>query len=759
MLERLESIKKVGLFEDYKHSANCELGEVTLIYGENGVGKSTIAAILDSLRERNANEIIRRTSLPGDVPSTAAISIDGKIYSFNGHDWDNQLPYDTIDVFYPGFVSRNVHTVSSIDPKNRRNLCELILGRKAVEKIKRLAKVDDEAREKLAKKSQIEKQLILLIKKPDILEIFLDLPNDPDIDEKLEKARSELKQALNRDAILTKVVPQPVTLPEIDHTAIELLLEKSANDLGKDVATVIREHVTQHLDIDGENWLDYGAKHIGADNKCPFCAQDFTSSNLVKAIRSYFSIEYRTYTDTLSAEIQEIRKVFSSTAFQQVHAALASQMVVASQWTDEIKIDQHAIEVALVKAESEWKLGEEKLEELIASKQAQPLSRINSALANTALVSYKNAIEILNGVNDILTTGQKMAEQQKTTLSKTDTHEIEERVHRLENQKVRFEPLALDLLDKRNDLLKKRSMLEEEKKVLKEAIDEQAGKVVSKYQVGINYYLDYFGCDIRIESVEPKFPSGKASVQYKLKVHGHEIPLGFSEDWPCFETVLGEGDKLTLALSFFFARLRDHEDLTGRVVVLDDPVNSLGSSRRSLIEGVIRDLRARGAQVVVLTHDMRLAALMWRDKKLNNIVTLQVERTGNSSQLKPWDIERATQSKYVEDYLTLVDYLEKGGVQKAAAGSIRSYVEQRLRYLYPGLPFKTRDSLGVMIGKIRISTPGTRLHPLHAKLDQLESINDAALPSHHATDDDPGMSPLTPEEVRLFAQKALKVLE
>jgi len=37
--------------------------------------------------------------------------------------------------------------------------------------------------------------------------------------------------------------------------------------------------------------------------------------------------------------------------------------------------------------------------------------------------------------------------------------------------------------------------------------------------------------------------------------------------------------------------------------------------------------------------------------------------------------------------------------------------------------------------------------------------NEAALPSHHASDDAPGMQPLSPDGVRVFAQKALDVLE
>ena len=60
MIGQIDSVKKVGLFEDYSHPAGCEFGDVTILYGENGVGKSTIAAILDSLRERNGAEILRR---------------------------------------------------------------------------------------------------------------------------------------------------------------------------------------------------------------------------------------------------------------------------------------------------------------------------------------------------------------------------------------------------------------------------------------------------------------------------------------------------------------------------------------------------------------------------------------------------------------------------------------------------------------------------------------------------------------------------
>ena len=759
MLERFESIRKIGLFEDYTHSPGVDFAEITLIYGENGVGKSTLAAILDSLRERNASEIIRRRSLPGDVNPTASIVHDGKVYSFNGHDWDDQLPYDTLDVFYPGFVFRNVHAATEVDPDHRRHLCELVLGRKAVEKATRLTAADKEARGVLVDIKKNDDKLQLLIKKPDSIETFQGLTNDAKIDEHLDQARAELRLAQSKDAILAKVVPRTVGLPTIDRSGIFKFLDRSADGIGADVAAIVRQHIEQHLDKYGERWLEYGARHIGPDNICPFCAQDLDGSSLMAAIRTYFSAEYRAYIESLSADIEVIRGQLGSAVFSDLRVAFSAQVTLAAQWTVEMPFDQSAITASIRDAETAWKSAEAKLEAVIASKYSKPLEKIDPALAEEALEEFEQGITILDGVNGILSACCEKAEERKSTLSRTDTVEIEQRLHRLENQKARFEPLAQSLLGERTALFEKREELDREKKGLKKEIDEHATTVVGKYQAGINHYLDYFSCDIRIESVEPSFPSGRASVQYKLKAHGHEIELGLSTAAPSFETVLSEGDKNTLALSFFFARLKDHADLTGRIIVLDDPVNSLGCSRRRLIEGVVQDLRIRGAQVIVLTHDERLAALMWKDEKLKGIVPLQVERTASGSQLKPWDVERATQSEYVENYLTLRDYLEHGGDHKRAAGSIRPYVEQRLRHLFPGPPFQTRDTLGKMIAKIRDTATGSRLHGLKLKLPVLEVINNASLPSHHATDDVPWMQPLTPDEVRIFAQKALDVLE
>lgn len=759
MLERIESVTKLGLFEDYTNAPGCEFGRITLIFGENGVGKSTLAAALDSLRERNASEILRRSSLPGDIPPTLKICLDGKDYIFDGHEWNDQPPHDILDVFFPGFVTRNVHTSTGVDPEHKRNLCELVLGRKAVEKVARLAGADNEGRTALSEKNNVEKQLSVLIKKPDNLETFLGLPSDPRIEDKIRQTQTELKEAQSKDAIMARAVPKEVLLPRIDQPRIARILERSIDDVTSDVAAVVKKHIQDHLDQEGETWLAYGAKYLGEDGKCPFCAQSISASQFVAVIRSYFSAAYRTFTDQLAQDIRKVREELGSDIFAQLTSEMASQLATAAQWADVIAIDQAALASTIKQAEVAWKNGATKLGVLITEKQAKPMEMIAVSSAADAISEFERALSLLGGINTILAQSANKVAERKGALSKADTTEIQNRLSRLNNQKRRYETDVQEILAKRAGFIEKRQKVDQEKANLKKEIDEHATRVTAKYQAGINYYLSYFGCDIRIESVEPRFPSGRASVQYKLKAHGHEIELGLSSLVPCFETVLSDGDKYTLALSFFFARLKDIPSLNGHVVILDDPVNSFGSSRRGLIAGVIRDLAARGSQVIILTHDERLAAMIWHDKMLKGVVPLQVERTRSGSRLRQWDAESATQTEYVENYLTLVAYLEHDGDHKRAATCIRPYVEQRLRYMAPGPPFQSRDSLGVMIGKIRDSKSGSRLDRFRKLLPELIAINDASLPSHHASDDALSMQPLSPSAVSLFAQKALDVLD
>lgn len=92
---------------------------------------------------------------------------------------------------------------------------------------------------------------------------------------------------------------------------------------------------------------------------------------------------------------------------------------------------------------------------------------------------------------------------------------------------------------------------------------------------------------------------------YRPKLRGKSVAVGKREDKSlCFRWLLSEGDKRTLALSFFLARLHATQDgIKGKVLVLDDPVCRMDANRRARTMDAIAELVAAGAQVIVLSHD------------------------------------------------------------------------------------------------------------------------------------------------------------
>jgi wobble nucleotide-excising tRNase len=53
VLERIQLLRNVGQFDSVNAGANIPLTRLSLIYAENGRGKTTLAAILRSLRSRS----------------------------------------------------------------------------------------------------------------------------------------------------------------------------------------------------------------------------------------------------------------------------------------------------------------------------------------------------------------------------------------------------------------------------------------------------------------------------------------------------------------------------------------------------------------------------------------------------------------------------------------------------------------------------------------------------------------------------------
>ena len=58
----------------------------------------------------------------------------------------------------------------------------------------------------------------------------------------------------------------------------------------------IANHVSSHLDADGERWLRQGVTYIKSSTECPFCQQELRNRKAIDLYKEYFSQAYKKHT-------------------------------------------------------------------------------------------------------------------------------------------------------------------------------------------------------------------------------------------------------------------------------------------------------------------------------------------------------------------------------------------------------------------------------------------------------------------------------
>ena len=134
MIKRIKKISNVGRFRQLC-APGLEFGRLTFIYGENALGKSTLADVLSCLETRDPGPMESRRTLPETASSPSlAIGVlgDGQnetAVEYRQGAW--QVPADLgfhVAVFDDGFQSRNVFTGRVFERENREQLTTFVLG-------------------------------------------------------------------------------------------------------------------------------------------------------------------------------------------------------------------------------------------------------------------------------------------------------------------------------------------------------------------------------------------------------------------------------------------------------------------------------------------------------------------------------------------------------------------------------------------------------------------------------------------------------
>lgn len=758
MINKILFIKNVGRFVDYSCHGDVEFQKLTLIFGENGRGKTMLSAILRSLGAGDAQYLLERKSIKSSKEPEACIRVNSVCHTFKNGNWDTPVP--ELDVFDTTFINENVYSGVYVDHEHRRNLYRFIVGKKGVQLANAVDDLDSKSRDKSeeikSKGKEIQQNILGALG----VEQFVNLPFVPDVDKHIGEKEAEVEAVKQATVIANKPALTKLSLPRIPVADLQSLLAKTIGDVADTAEKLIRQHVASCMNERGETWINSGLNYVKAD-RCPFCGQSLAGVELIKAYRAFFSKAYAGLKNEISQMSSEVGAEFSQQAILKLQRTIDSNSSNTEFWKGHVKADYPMI--GFDKVQSAWVDLHSRVEQHLKRKEASPLETIEVGddlkRAITAFDGFAQSVSIYNNNVEV---ANGLIDEKKKRITGADQNLVDKELEELKNARKRHTDAKVrKLCDDYNKLLGEKEGLSSEKQKANKDLKRYSEQVLGKYETNIDSHLANFGATFKICNSATRLTGGKPAIDYQLSINDTPVNLGDSKSavsGPCFKNTLSAGDKSTLAMAFFIARLEGDPNLSDRIVVFDDPISSLDSNRRTCTQQVIHGLTQKVKQVVVLSHDPHFLLSVWSEETQSAVKNLQIIRTGQDSALDEWDIEKANRDAYLRDYFTLDEYLEKGvkGDLRHVARCIRPLVERNLRLRFPK-HFTRTEWLGDFIGKIYGASANDTLRLLQPKLSELEAINDYSKKYQH----DQNLSGSDSEQVddiqlQSYAKRALR---
>lgn len=687
MLNRIQLIKGVGQFDSASLSANEQFNRLTLIYGENGRGKTTLSSVLSSLMSGNTSLIEERKRLGfTDSPHVVIAQAGSGTLQFKENQWSGSAP--PMAVFDDGFIDANICSGLAVATSHRQKLHELILGAKGVALNATLQDAVKRVEEHNSALKELAAAIPASVRGDVTVDKFCALEVPDDIDQQLQDAERNLAALKQSDAIQNTPAFVDLSLPEIDPNGLSILLGKSIDDLSDASLAAVQSHAGK-IGSGGEAWLAGGmARVIETDEQvdCPFCGQDLSDSDLYEHLRGYFGDAYKGLKDEIAKE----EKAFSHTHSEDAPAAFERSVRVAierrSFWSQFCDIPEVSIDTAAVARC--WKDVREQVAGLLKSKQQSPLEQIAVPVGLTEKIeAYQVHRAAIAALSTQLGSCREAIDAVKEKAGAGNAASVEADLARLKAVKQR----SMDAVSKACDAYLAEKQLkkatEDERDKAKEQLKSHRETIFPKYETAINGYLQKFNANFRLSSVKAADTRGGPTCNYGVLVNSSSDPIDISTppgQGPSFKTALSSGDRNTLALAFFLSSIDDHPQIASLVVIIDDPINSLDDHRTVATAVEVRKLLQRVTQVVVLSHSKPFLCRLWEGTEESEKTAYEIRRSTNGSILSQWDVTQDCVTEHDKRHELLEAVLGSSPTNpREVARAIRPHLEAFCRVAYP----------------------------------------------------------------------------
>jgi wobble nucleotide-excising tRNase len=763
MINGLRLIRNIGKFDSVDAAANIPLARLTLIYAENGRGKTTLSAILRSLATGDPIPIAERRRLTALHPPHVVLDCDGgpPAASFQNNAWNRTVP--TMAVFDDVFVDENVYSGLAIGPDHRQNLHELILGSQGValngqlQQFVAQIEAHNAALRARATAIPVAERGVLSVDE------FCALPARTNIDDEIQVAERNLAAAREQDPVRNTAAFDTLILPAFDVAGIDNILRQDLPTLDAAAAARVQAHLAGSAQ-GAEAWIAEGMRRLpraaagDVGGACPFCAQDLLGSPVIGHYRAYFSDAYR----ALKRRVSEALALVNRTHAGDVPAGFERGVRVMGErrqfWSRFCETPDVSVDTATIARD--WRAAREAITEGLVAKQLAPLDRIGlSDAARAALTAYDKHRQAIATLSQQLQNTNSAIRLVKERVQTANPTALTADLARLKAVKARHTPSIAALCDAYLAEKAAKTNTERLRDQAKAALDNYRVNAFPGYQTAINVYLERFNAGFRLDQVTAANTRGGPTCTYNVVINNVPVPVAGSDPvrgQPSFRNTLSAGDRNTLALAFFFASLDQDPGLANKIVVVDDPLSSLDEHRSFTTVQEVRRLVQRSSQVIVLSHTKTFLGRIWDGSDRAIRAALQVTRDGAGSTIVRWDVDQDSISEHDRRHAMLRQYLGTGAQNtRDVARAIRPLLEAFLRVASPEY-FPPGTLLGPFRGLCtrRVGTPQEILSmPL---IQELANLTEYANRFHHDTNPAWETEAVNDGELRGFVGRALR---
>ena len=762
-LKEVKYVQNIGRFEKGRSIADAVFGPCTLVFGENGWGKSTLADMLRSLSTNNPDILIGRKTLASGPGQKVILRFGAQQAVFENGAWTGIRP--CIAVYDSVFVNENVFSGDVISSEHLKNQYGLVVGEEGVRRVRRIVELDGLNRENNSEIRVAETELSGIIRAagPEGMTraVFLALEVSDDIDTQIAAKDTEVKRAGRAKELKAATEPQVLPVPT-ETEEFRKCLHSKIEQIAEAAAKAVREHIEKHEGkgcegtMTHESWLEAGAVFIG-EEECAFCGQPLDDRTLIDSYAEFFSETYKKLAADIKTKRDTLERYVSGDFRARIDQIGTQNSALYTYWqeagkTEPPKLDKvggatTSMEKAAILLDAVFQKKQGNLTEVVAG--------VDVEAAIQAWDEGRKEIVRLNGVLDAYVTQIK---QLKESIDAAELPRLEKELKTLQAAKQRHEPDTIAVVKKLDEHATTKKDISKEKAVVKKELNAHGRSITETLGSTINAYLGRLNAGFRIDYKEPNYQGKEPAASYQILINDVPVSPRSSSDnlaEPCFRNTLSAGDKSTLALALFLAKINADPALGESIVVLDDPFTSLDNFRRQFTAIEIRKLCGSAGQTIVLSHDKNFLRLLWDKIDQSTIKGIAIQTGAPSMTIfAPYDIEAATQPRRITERMEIEEFVE--GEQHEVAyirTRLRTVCEDFYRRGDPGL-FHEAANLEEII---RILDGAPNDHPYKGVIDELRDINEYSRGEHHALVDDDPSGETSDEELKGFCRKVLEV--